>query len=253
MKKRVKKWSLRISVFLLIVIGTFVGVVLNPGLLYANQSQFGHFTIYHSSPLPAELPLLLEEVDEIVQESELYDSEWTVDICLNDGSYYPGLIRLVHSRGFAYGFYNKIVLTSEIDCARNQAVLNGYRWNLVQLLAHEMVHTLEFHKYGFWGSNPIAGHPNWKWEGYPEYISRQAADQTDLKSNFRRWQMDQSEADGDWGVEFEDGTMAPPEYYMDWMLVHYCMEVKGMSFEALLSDPTSRAEIQAEFEAWAQG
>ena len=57
----------------------------------------------------------------------------------------------------------------------------------IYIIAHEMTHCLQFDKLGFWESKPIANIPNWKWEGYAEYISRQNADQKDLSKNIQRF------------------------------------------------------------------
>ena len=104
-------------------------------------------------------------------------------ICLNDGSNYPKLMQTIRGKAFAWGFYDKVVLQGTANYNYNYVELNGYKWNLTQLLAHEMTHCLQFDKLGLWKSNPIANIPNWKWEGYAEYVSRQNADQKNVSKN----------------------------------------------------------------------
>ena len=93
---------------------------------------------------------------------------------------YPSLIEMIQGQAFAWGFYNKVVLNGKLNCKENCVELNGYKWNLIQLIAHEETHCLQFHKFGIWKSNPVASNPKWKWEGYAEYVARQNKDQKDL-------------------------------------------------------------------------
>jgi len=251
MKKRIRKWTLGLLAFVLIVVGTFVGVLLNPGMLYAHQTQFGGFTVYHSGSLAPEMAEILSETADRLARSELYDANWEVDICLNDGSRYPSLVEQVQGAAFGFGFYNKVVLLAEVQPARNAAVFNEQRWNLTELLTHEVVHTYQYHFHGFWGTNPIAGHANWKWEGYPEYVARQSADQRNLLANWRRWERHQADPERPWGIVFADGTVSPADYYLNWMLTQYCLEVKDMAYAEWMADTTPKPVWEAELSSWA--
>lgn len=140
---------------------------------------------------------------------------------------------------FAWGFYDKLVLQGKMDCQKNIVSLNGYKWNLVQLIAHEAVHCLQYDHLGFWHSKPVASIPDWKWEGYAEYIARQDPDQQDLQKDMERLKQT---APDQWGIVFNDGSIAPRTYYRAWLLVKYCMEVKKMSYAALLEDQREEGE-----------
>lgn len=118
---------------------------------------------------------------------------------MNDGSVYPTLIRKLRGRAFAWGFYDKVVLQGKMNEKGNYLELNGYKWNLIQLLAHEMTHCVQYDKLGLWKSKPIASIPNWKWEGYAEFIARKNQDQTDLIRNIDR--LEQAPKDS-WGNQF---------------------------------------------------
>lgn len=227
-----------------------MGIVLNPSLLYANQTTVGNYTIHHNSEIDNDLLNQLENVMSLLKKSELYDSSIGLDICLNDGSYYPLLMEKIRGQAFAWGFYNKVVLQGNANYKGNYVELNGYNWNFKQLIAHEAIHCYQYKKLGFLDSNPIAKHPNWKWEGYPEYVSRQNQDQQNLYDNIDRW-LKTLENDNDfWALEFSDGTISPKTYYKDWLLVSYCLDIKELSYEELLQNETEKEIIETEMMKW---
>ena len=80
------------------------------------------------------------------------------------------------------GFYNKVILQGNANITGNYVELRGYKWNLTQLLVHEMTHCFQYDKLGLWKSKPIANIPDWKWEGYAEYV---ASTQNDGNSYYR--------------------------------------------------------------------
>lgn len=250
MKRRLKIYLLRITGVLFILFATLLAVVLNPGVLYAHSTPVSHFTVYHQSPIDPNVSLVLHHAECLIRESEIYDSTFGLDLCLNDGSYYPGLIRTLGGAAFARGFYNKVVLMSHADFHANVAELNGWKWNLEQLLAHEMVHCLQYHQLGFWKSGPFSSYALWKWEGYPEYIARRKPDQVDLRENIQR-KLNSVQADpAAWAIAFSDSTISPREYYDHWLLVQYCMDVKEMSFDELMSDATPEQELERQMMHW---
>lgn len=250
MKRQIRKWTLRLTATGLLLSAFLLGIVLNPSLLYANRTTIGNYTIYHNSTLDQTFSARLDDATTLIKASELFDSNLKLDICLNDGSTYPKLIRFIRGQAFGWGFADKVVLMGNANNADNSVELNGYKWNLTQLIAHEETHCLQFHKFGFWKSNPIAGYPNWKWEGYPEYVSRRNADQLDLTKNIlRKLEQEKADADG-WAIYFSDNTISPREYYNAWLLVQYCLDIKKMSYESLLADTTSEQETSRQMMLW---
>ncbi|MCG6187668.1 hypothetical protein [Maribellus maritimus] len=152
----------------------------------------------------------------------------------------------IQGKAFARGFYNKVVFQGSADYQSNRVELNGYNWNQEQLLAHEAVHCYQNNKFGFWKSNPIANIPDWKWEGYPEYISSQNTDQIDLYENIYQFlKVDPEKA---WAIKFSDGTVSPVNYYSDWLMVQYCIDVKGFSYAELLNNQTGKGEMTQWFD-----
>lgn len=223
-----QKYLLRLTATIIVIISLLLIIILNPILTYANKTIYNNYIIYHNQPLDPKFTAILDEATTLLQKSELYNKNLKLDICLNDGSSYPALMSAIRGQAFAWGFYNKVVLQGNMNVKENTVELNGYKWNCTQLLAHEMVHCLQFDKLGLFKSNPIANIPTWKWEGYAEYISRQNETQKDYTKNVARLKQQNTNS---WEITFEDSTIAPREYYNYWLQVQYWMDVKGMRWE----------------------
>lgn len=242
-----KKWTLRLTMTGLLIAGLLLAIILNPILTYANKTTYNNFTIYHNKPIDPLLNSTLDQATKLLKTSEFYNGNLKLDLCLNDGSKYPTIIKTLRGQAFAWGFYDKVVMQGTMNCKQNHVELNGYKWNLTQLLAHEMTHCLQFDKLGFWKSNPVANIPNWKWEGYAEYVSRQSNDQKDLVKNIDRLE---KASKNSWEITLEGNTIAPVEYYKYWTLIQYCLDIKGMSYQQLLSDTASELKIRNEMTNW---
>jgi len=251
MKRKILKWILRFTVLIVILIGVLILTVLNPTLLYAKKTVLENYTVYHNKPLDKDLIPRLDNARNIIKENQLFDSSLKFDICLNDGSLYPSLLEIFMGQAFALGFTsNKVAICGEANFKENYVEVNGYKWNLTQLLAHEETHCIVYNKIGFWKSNPIANNPKWKWEGYPEYVSRRNQDQLNLVKNIK--QLDEAlELDKtQWGISFADSTVTSIEYFSYRLLTQYCLEIKKMTFEEFLSDTTSEQTIKTQMRKW---
>jgi hypothetical protein len=251
MNRKILKWTLRFTVLIILLFGVLILTVLNPTLLYANKTVLENFTVYHNKPLDKDLKTRLDNARNIIKENQLFDSSLKFDICLNDGSLYPSLLEIFMGQAFALGFTsNKVAICGEANFKENYVEVNGNKWNLTQLLAHEETHCLVYNKIGFWKSNPIANNPKWKWEGYPEYVSRRDQDQLNLVKNIK--QLDEAlELDKtQWGISFADSTVTSREYFNYRLLTQYCLDIKKMTFEEFLSDTTSEQTIKTQMRKW---
>lgn len=244
-----KKWIFRLAITALVLIGFLFVIVMNPLLTYAHKTSHQQFTVYHQKSLEPSIMERLENAHRYLERSELYEHPLKLDICLNDGSVYPDLIRAIRGPAFAWGFYDKVVLQGHMHCAENYVELNGYKWNMTQLLAHEMTHCLQFERLGFWHSKPIKNIANWKWEGYAEYISRQGLVPKNLKDRLQQFYESDTTA---WAITFEDGTISSREYFRYWTMVQYCLEIKQMSYRQLLADTSGEEVIETEMREWYQ-
>ena len=153
---------------------TWVLLLLNPSLMYAHQTQVGNLTIHHQVDLAPEFPSLLTQSLALTQQSELYQPDRFIDVCLNDGSAYPRLLGEWRG-GVAYSFLNKVVVNHcELDVEQRVAFwqweVNNYelrKWDLTELLAHELTHAYQAGK----ETRHALKYPTWKVEGYAEYIA----------------------------------------------------------------------------------
>lgn len=247
MKQRIKKWIFRLTVAGLLITGLLLTIILNPILSYANKTTYKNFTIYHNKPVDNPMFRKLDNAEQLLTTSEFFNPKLKLDICLNDGSAYPALIQKIRGQAFAWGFYNKVVLQGKANYTSNYVELNGYKWNLTQLLAHEMTHCLQFDKLGLLKSKPVADIPNWKWEGYAEYIARQDSEQKILKTNIERLL---KTGEKNWAITFSDGTIVPKEYYNYWTLVQYALDIKKMSYQQLLADTTTEKLVRQQMMNW---
>ncbi len=250
MKRKIIKWTLRLTAILLCSFLLVIIIVLNPTLLYANKTTFASFTVYHTKPLDTAVGSRLQAANQLLTASEIFDASFKMDICVDDGSTYPKLVRSFLGQAFGIGFYNKIVIYGNINWKDNFTEFNGYTWNLTQLLAHEAIHCLQFNKLGLLRSNPVANYPDWKWEGYSEYAARRNPDQLALSKNIDRLEYAETNFQSKWGVSFSDGTFTDKEYYKWWILVQYCKDIKEMSYLDILKDTTPEQTLIAEMLAW---
>jgi hypothetical protein len=251
MKRHIFKWTLRFTATGLLVLGILIGTVLNPTFLYANKTVTDQYTVYHSKALDDDIMLRIDHALEILKTSELYDSNLKFDICLNDGSLYPSLMEMFLGKAFALGFTsNKIVICGKHNFKDNYVEVHDIKWNLTQLIAHEATHCLVFHKIGFWKSNPVAHHPTWKWEGYPEYIARRDSDQVDLVKNIERYEDAVQRDPGAWGIHFADSTLSPKAYFKYRLINQYCLDIKKITYANLLKDTAGEQTIHSEMMEW---
>ncbi|TAF46521.1 MAG: hypothetical protein EAZ51_04825 [Sphingobacteriales bacterium] len=247
MKRNIKKWAFRLTVTGLFISTLLFVIILNPAFVYANKTTYKNFTIYHHSKLNPLLISYVNKATELLKTSELYRHDIKLDICLNEGSVYPSIVSGIAGQGFAFGFYNKVVLLGKMNCHNNTVEINGYNWNLTQLLAHEITHCLQFNNLGFWHSNPIAAIDNWKWEGYAEYVARQEPNQKDVYNNLHYLNENNFKS---WGITLQDNSIAPAEYFNYWVMVQYCMNIKHMPYKQLLNNTTNENTIKHEMMTW---
>lgn len=234
----------------LFLFGLLVTFMLNPILLHANKTSVGNYSIYHNKPLEINFQNRLEKSISIIKSSELYDPELKMDICLKDGSKYSRLIEKVLGRDLLSSFYNKVIFTcDEVNFDSNYIKLDGHKSNLTEMLAHAQVHCLEFRKYGFWKSNPIAKYPEWKWEGYPEYIARQNSQVKNLQGSIKTLLQEERINNTGW-VTLPDSTEIITTYFKYRLLIQYCLEIKKISFVQLLKDTTQEETTRRQMMSW---
>jgi hypothetical protein len=247
-----KKWAL--SVFApggLLLLGLVV-LLLNPSLLYAHHTTTRQLTIYHNQPLPPLLLVRLEQARTLVQPNEVFAEALRLEVCLNDGSWYPRLVQTIWSPAFAWSFYNKVVLNGVADARANRLTFRTYAWDLTSLVAHEMTHCYQFHRFGLWHSNPLAHYPTWKWEGYAEYAARRPQGLQSLRQRVARLQYAEQAEPARWDLQLADSSSTSREYFSYLVLTQYCLEVKHLTLQQLSQDTTSAQVTRQQVQAWYQ-
>jgi len=240
--KKIVKLSFWVIALAVVVIGLYV----YPIITYRARTNYQNYAIYHNHKLDTNLLKRLDEVTLLVNKSELYDSAFQLKICLNDGAFYPKMVKWIQGEAFAWGFHNKVVLNGTANFGENAINLNGYNWNAKALLAHEAIHCYQYHKLGFWKSNPVATIQPWIWEGYAEYIARKDLKRASLKENINRL----LNHDGSWSIEVADGTFTSFEYFKNYLLVQYCIEQKQMTFADLVAQNQPFEVLDKELGDW---
>jgi hypothetical protein len=201
----------------------FIALLLNPGLLYAHETVTSHYTIYHNQPLDPALQQRLAQARKLVSASEVFDASLRLDVCLHEGSWYPGLVQGIWGPAFAWAFYDKVVLNGETNAKANLLSFRHYDWNLTRLLAHEMTHCYQLRHFGFWRSNPLAQYPAWKWEGYAEYVARRSSSPATLRQRLIYLQQAEQRKPGQWGLQLPDSTSTSREYFEYFLLTEYSL------------------------------
>ena len=248
-----KKIALSLFTSGILAVVVVVILLLNPTLLYAHRTATPQYVIYHNQPLdPALLPRLAQ-ARAIVQQSSWFDPALNLTICLNDGSLYPGLVEKMLGPAFAWSIYRNVVLSGKANPQANYVFLNGYKWNLVQLLAHEATHCYQLHRLGIWRMNPLLPtYPTWKTEGYAEYVARRGINYPPLRQQVQRLQQAERATPNAWGITLADSTTASREYANYLVLTAYCLDVKKMTYQQLLADTTSDQTVHRQVTNWYQ-
>ena len=126
---RKRKWTLRLTAIGLFSAELLLIIILNPILTYTNKTTHKNFSIYHNQTIDPILISLLDQATVLLETSEFYNNNLKLDICLNEGSTYPTIIKTLRGRAFAWSFYDKVVLQRTMNCKVNFIELNGYKWN----------------------------------------------------------------------------------------------------------------------------
>jgi hypothetical protein len=203
-------------------------VICYPQIYFFNDKvHYKNFYVYYDKKIPQEIFPILDQVEERLKKSQLYDQKVNFKIFLrSDVSNYNILPYQFNNNvaGWVIPFI-KNVFVYKADIKNNIAYNPiGHQRPLVSLLSHELTHVLIESKWSLsripWlieNSNRSKMGLLWKEEGYAEYIS------------------------GGTGYSFEEGmsylnnSKSPfpfySEYFKCYLAVRYLIENKGMKIE----------------------
>lgn len=222
------------------------GFLLNPVLLYSHATTYKNCTIYHNKPLSPNIYVLIDKSITNSSVSEIYNEDMRVEICLNDGSYYPGMVERIMGVDVIRSISNKSVVHGEV-CTHDDCMFwKGREVKFSQWLTHSFIHNLQFYKHGFWNSNPIGRHPDWKWEGYAEYIS--LGENEDLMSVIEK-SIDCTGGEYEW-TEISAGMGTTARHFRYLAMTKFCFEIKKWNYSTFLDDSTTYEDIYREMTNW---
>lgn len=245
---------MRIKKLLFKLLGTFlflflllVTFLLNPSLLYANKTVYQNITIHHEGPLRADLFELIDKSLETIRQVEIAGQEWRTDLCLNDGSAYPGLVRRLLGEDVFTAFSNKVVFLGQDATTFDRFYLWDRELKYSQFLTHGLVHNLQFRHHGLWDANPLGGYPMWRWEGYAEYVA--LGDKYDLRCLVEDYEERKVEPYEWFSLSEGEGTISLHVRHL--ILTKYALEVKKQDYDQFLNDPQSESKAYEEVLTWA--
>lgn len=260
MIKTIKKIILSSLSILGISLLFWIAFFLNPNLSYANKTQFDKVTVFHNQNLDEGTELIINNAIRIIQESELYEENLNIQLCLNDDKLYPNLHPLA-GQPLAYATLNKTIIKNckikfNENVAETQWEINNNelrKFDLTWLLAHEFVHNLQYHANPKYVITSTLGKLNWKLEGHAEYIARQFRHDGLLLHKIKKYLVEEKKDHVGFPVfEIEDGTKQILSYYKYALIVQYLMEEKDLNFGQICELEKGMDELYQEMIDWSE-
>jgi hypothetical protein len=272
---------------LLLLVVAYLGVLLYPGVLFANQVEYKNFTVHSQEDIGDGIETILDDIEAAIVTSEIYDPALEHDIFFGHGntafritqdirwwiiSRVIGLAPALTYNASVPPRFNHVV-TFRIPDMENNALLHPEHLrpiNMTRLLTHEVVHTLTTSRIGL---DRIPRIPVWKQEGYGDYIAASTSILADPSYSLREsverilsldlsWMQDD---DGNYtpmrygcqsvggSIEIEAGHRGLACYYVGRVLLEYLFDVKGLSFDEVFApevrDTDTLYELIAAYES----
>jgi hypothetical protein len=254
-RKKVKKILYAVLVSLLVVVLVLATIILYPQPLFANKVAYRQFNVYSNEKMGDEIKPVLDSAISLVRSSELYDSAYTVDVFLS----YKTFFNKLDDKIFGYGptaraIDNNLVVKVAVDVSKNLVYTTFPKpceQPFAYVIAHEMTHCLQMHKYGILKFSPFKHPAMWKLEGYPEYVARQEVSNPpgNLKKEIHQFIDLKSRQATGW-ISVEGGCEAPEYYYKGRLMMAYLINVRHLTYDQILKDKRSDEEIYAEMMEW---
>lgn len=257
MKPRISKTIRRLLsgtvLFLLIALTGVVTLLFFPQPMFANKLVHKNFVVYSSDEIPDAICRILDGAYGTIEACELNDPTFKFDLFLAHGNPFNRLDDLQGSGAVARATAGSIIFKTPVNFAYNEAYTARSRINLEELLIHEMVHVLQTNRYGMLRFNPWSHPPLWKLEGYPEYVARQDRRIAGYKlsNEIGRYVTLRAESTDGW-VEVVPGHFMPAVYYKGRLMVEYLMDIKGLSYDEILSSDDPEDEVFNEMLRWSE-
>jgi len=258
--KTIKKVVLSAFSILGISLLVWTFILLNPHVAYSNETQVDIVTIYHNQPLENGTKEVIEDAIAIIKKSPLFNDDIALELCLNDGSYYPGINPLT-GKPLAYAMLSTTVLyncTPKFDknIAESQWAINNYelrKFDLTYLIAHEFMHNLQFNTNFKYVVSKTLGTIFWKFEGHADYVARQYQNDGKLKERINTFlDEEMKEHVGLPVFKLEDGTEQILSYFKYSLVIQYLMEQEKLSYLDICKDERTLEEVYGTMIEWSK-
>jgi hypothetical protein len=257
MKKTMKRTLAGAFLMLLVTLSGIGTIILFPQPLFANSMTYHKFRVYSNDEIDNNIKVVLDNAFKLVQKSELHDPNYGYDVFVSYNSTYNEIDDRILGHGpSARATDNNVVIKVRIDATKNLFFPTFYQkceGDLTYLIAHEMIHCLQSHKYGKLKFNPFRHPEMWKLEGYPEYISRQNQlrdENYSLSKEIERYVELEGELTDIWISITADACKAPKYYYKSRLMTEYLIDVKKYSYDRILNDTLSEEKIFSQMLEW---
>jgi hypothetical protein len=231
---RCRRWFRAALQSAAVVLSVYLLILMFPELLFAHHLHHRNFHVYSEAAIDPSIIPILDEAAALMARSSLDDPgmEHRLFLC---GSPLRWRLLAPTCRG-AFGATHAAVLRrntilSRTDVAANlvfrDAALNDRR-PLSAVIAHERIHALMGHHFGDVACLSI---PDWKNEGYCEYIG--GSPSVNIEEGKRLIRRGQAEA------------MGPLRYFQYRLMVKYLMDIEGFDIDEIVAREFSPDEVLA--------
>ena len=130
---------------------TIAFIILFPQKLFANKLKYKEFIVCSNDKIDDDIKIVLDNAIDLVQKSELYDFSYKYNIILCYNTFYNKIDDKVFGTGpAARSRLHNVIIKVRIDPQNNLAFPTFHKAcevTLMELIAHEMIHCLQAHKY----------------------------------------------------------------------------------------------------------
>lgn len=242
-----------LAIMMILSISGLILLILYPQLTFAHQREYRSFHIYANEDIASEIELAIDSAMNLVEQSELYDSAYQADLFFAHNSTFNQLDNLLlGSWAAARATHNNIIVKVPVDIPAQTGRMEDNQFHLSYMIAHELMHCLQAHRYGIWTFNPFAPPPIWILEGYPEYISRarfKTKNPSDLKEEIYFYLQHRPE-DPLALIRLDEKHLTPNTYFKSKLMVEYLIEIKGQSYSDILRSNQTEEVVWQDLLAW---
>lgn len=227
-------------------------LIINPQILFAVDKAYGDFTIYSNNEIPESYKTTIDEAIELIGTSEIYEPNHKLHIFISHGSLFNELETKIFGYAVARCTYNNIILKAEVDFNKNMLLIgNNSKRDLIKTIAHEAIHFYQMKKSGILNFNPINHPPQWKMEGYPEYVAYQKdirSGDYDIRDSINK--LIEFEKTGEYLFETSPGQFEPFVYYKGRIMIEYLIDIKGLTYTEILNETVVDEKVIEEMTIW---